>query len=147
MLPPHNELDELEGFHEKYGHNDFDNLDNVGKAMSARWAWIKTNGKSQDLYTALNHLGMTVLRRDPILRDLPVWYGSLVQRKRGEGTGMAYGKLYGQDGSYTCKGPLSYREILDLDPTAEFGNGRDRDGQEGGGGRAGAIEGENKGYR
>lgn len=90
----------------------FDRLDEseLGATTPASWAWINANLKSPQAYQWLNQLGMRGWQKDPIVADLPIWNGALVQFKDAP--------LF--HGGYSVEGPLSERRVRELEPQSNF---------------------------
>ncbi|CAB9500271.1 FAD dependent oxidoreductase [Seminavis robusta] len=81
-----------------------------GLTTPASWAWLNANDKSPPAYAFLNHLGMDGWRRDPLLKQHPIWCGSLVRQSQPKPP---------QPG-YRHQGPLDSKTIHELEPLANF---------------------------
>ena len=83
----------------------------VGSTTPASWAWLNANQKSPPAsYQWLNHVGLLAWLKDPLLQNLPLWNGSLVQTK--QPVDDAKTLLMG----YPCQGPLTRSQIVALEP-------------------------------
>jgi len=85
---------------------DEDDVIDPGTATSSSFAWINGNSKTPLSYKQLNCLGMEVWRRHEVLKDLPVWCGTLVRSTLQDGDSQSpIMSPY-----YSCLGPLDLNE-------------------------------------
>jgi len=91
--------------------SDDDDID-PGTATSSSFAWINGNSKTPLSYKQLNCLGMEVWRRHGVLKDLPVWCGTLVRSTIQDGDSQSSI----MSAYYSCVGPLDMDELSELEP-------------------------------
>lgn len=89
--------------------------DALGNTTPASWAWLNANGKSPPAYAWLNQLGLDGWRRDPVIRHLPKWSGSLVR----------FDKEQCMLGGYRHEGPLDKNRVQELEPLADLADDGD----------------------
>jgi glycine/D-amino acid oxidase-like deaminating enzyme len=103
-------------------NNILPSVDNIneldpGTATSSSFAWLNANDKSPLSYKQFNQLGMEIWRRHDVLKQSPVWCGSLVktrQRHRGSGDALNTNPFY------LSVGPLDIREASRLEPGIQW---------------------------
>lgn len=96
--------------------DDMNELD-PGTATSSSFAWLNANDKSPLSYKQFNQLGMEIWRRHDVLKQSPVWCGSLVktrQRHRDSGDALNTNPFY------MSVGPLDIREASRLEPGIQW---------------------------
>ena len=98
-------------------NNILPSVDNIneldpGTATSSSFAWLNANDKSPLSYKQFNQLGMEIWRRHDVLKQSPVWCGSLVKtRQRHRDCGDALNK----NPFYMSVGPLEIQEASRLE--------------------------------
>jgi len=87
-----------------------------GTATSSSFAWINGNSKTPLSYKQLNCLGMEVWRRHEVLKDFPVWCGTLVRstKQRGDSQSPTMSSYY------SCVGPLGLNELSEVEPGIDW---------------------------
>ena len=94
---------------------DDDDID-PGTATSSSFAWINGNSKTPLSYKQLNCLGMEVWRRHKVLKELPVWCGTLVRSTIQDGDSQSpIMSPY-----YSCLGPLDLNELTQVEPGIDW---------------------------
>ncbi|KAL7465115.1 hypothetical protein ACHAXS_005441 [Conticribra weissflogii] len=103
--------------------NTPDNTIDVGIATASTFAWLNANDKSPLSYMQLNKIGMESWRRHVLLKDLPVWCGSIVRKKRLQGDELDPEKLFFTEkykSHYSRIGPLTAEAASRLEPAVTF---------------------------
>ena len=95
---------------------DDDGID-PGTATSSSFAWINGNSKTPLSYKQLNCLGMEVWRRHKVLKDLPVWCGTLVRSTK-QSVGDSQSPIMSP--YYSCLGPLDIDELTQVEPGIDW---------------------------
>jgi len=86
--------------------------EDLGRTTKASWAWLNANNKQPKFYQSLNQLGVQAWKRQPHLRHLVSWLGSLVRFEKFP--------EFVNDGGYPAEGPLTSNEIKYLEPLAQW---------------------------
>ena len=86
----------------------------LGTTTPASWAWLNANGKYPFQYQQLNQLGLFVWKRNPLLKDLVSWMGSLVRFSTPPIPSFV------ERGGYPVHGPLSLEQVKALEPMANW---------------------------
>jgi len=103
--------------------NTQDEIIDPGIATSSTFAWLNANDKSPLSYMHLNKMGMESWRRHVLLKDLPVWCGSIVRKKCQQDGEIDVEKLLTTEKNkshYSRIGPLTAEEASRLEPGVAF---------------------------
>lgn len=103
--------------------NTPDEIIDPGIATSSTFAWLNANDKSPLSYMHLNKMGMESWRRHVLLKDLPVWCGSIVRKKCLQDVEIDVEKILFTEKNkshYSRIGPLTAEEVSRLEPGVAF---------------------------